>query len=317
MNRVFILGAGFSYYLSGGQFPMMELLGENIKNKFDWISQYCNEKHYKRFDLERLLTDLELDYATKHISDILDFLREQFDLRKIDDSKKSKAENICSKLFKENDSIMTFNYDCLLEHILWIIKYWSPNGGYGEEISVFPLDRIKNPCNIILLKLHGSINFNIEKTHPNGNAKYSEPYISDEIFPGTHAIIGDKPNSNIEKSSIVLPSYIKLFGSDRSSIRIWHEAIEKIKKADTLIIIGYSFPKADILTRFLLSFLESKSNKKIKIIILNTKKEKERIKQQIWELGQFGYDVEWNMDLDITDADYCELVNVLKNHQYN
>lgn len=58
-GRVFILGAGFSNYLSEDHFPVMKTLNTEIQSEFPWLKKY-NLKDIE-FDIERTLTYLELD----------------------------------------------------------------------------------------------------------------------------------------------------------------------------------------------------------------------------------------------------------------
>ena len=72
-----------------------------------------------------------------------------------------------TKLLKksnENDVFITFNWDTLLDRVLWESKLWSPVDGYGIKFAAFynnkwqytlDLDKSK----VKLLKLHGSTNW--------------------------------------------------------------------------------------------------------------------------------------------------------------
>lgn len=211
----------------------------------------------------------------------------------------------------EKDAIITFNYDCLLEHILWKLTFWSPNGGYGNSpglnmLSGFGSEIERNPKDIIILKPHGSLNF---EEISNNCDTYLQPWISDKLFPNIHS----KWNRESEMPPIVLPSFVKMFGGNRTFIYIWHEAIEKIRKADIITAIGYSLPKSDTTARFLLSFLNADEFKarginKLKVGILNKGSDAQAIKEQITALGRFGTDdVEFNVFDEADEDDYSEL----------
>lgn len=72
-----------------------------------------------------------------------------------------------TKLLKksnENDVFITFNWDTLLDRVLWESKLWSPEDGYGIQFAAFYNNKWQNTLNlgnskIKLLKLHGSTNW--------------------------------------------------------------------------------------------------------------------------------------------------------------
>ena len=329
MNRVFILGAGFSYHISGGQFPLTFQLGKEMRQGLSGLSSFIAEKNISSVNLERILTELDLDLQEendtrkqrklkKYISDIRIFLKNRLSLEKIEESQKGKAEKLCAKLFIDNDSIITFNYDCLLEHILWRLKYWSPNGGYGEKLGInhYGTQVIPNPKNIVILKLHGSLNFGEVSTERD---TLWAIWTSNDLFPEIYSNLGD----STQMPAVVLPTFTKLFGTHRNSMYLWHEATERVKKADIIAIIGYSLPRSDTMVRLLLSFLNADIFKRkvdrLKIAILNKGLEQnERVQRQIEEVGQFGYeDIEWRLFSEANNNDYINLSNWIEREKHH
>ena len=57
MNRVFVLGAGFSKHISQGRFPVMGELASELRQRFDWLASLTAGVN---FDLEKLLTWIDL-----------------------------------------------------------------------------------------------------------------------------------------------------------------------------------------------------------------------------------------------------------------
>ena len=331
-KRLFILGAGFSYHISGTIFPIMVQLVEDMKNKNPKLFLYLQKKNIRTDNLERMLTELDLELQNETettekvllndcISYMKSYLKNVLSIDKVNITQIENAKILCSELFNHGDTIITFNYDCLLEHILWkILNKWTPYGGYGN-FSTYVLNGNtiikKNPQNIVILKLHGSLNFTEEKFSPES---YLGIYIPKKIIMSTknhrldRLIAVNAKIDNAENPYIILPSYIKRFGTTRTSIKLWHEAIDVVRKSEIIIIIGYSFPTSDAMSRLLLSFLNIENGKKLKIIILNNgDKDTEHVKNQIIEVGQFGYDhVAWKLFSHTTDNEYENLSSYLK-----
>src|SRR6266478_3596424 len=82
--------------------------------------------------------------------------------------------DILTKL-KKGDSILTFNYDLLIEESVRTTEVWTPVGGYGDKVFGVRSEWCQNwltkrkgtsttQSNIRLLKLHGSVNWTVYKT---------------------------------------------------------------------------------------------------------------------------------------------------------
>lgn len=297
----------------------MAQLGHEFKEQHTWTSSYFPEGSTASANLESLLTRLDLDLQDERdsgrrelleerASDIKIFLRRRLSLDGIEDAQIEKAKSLCSRLFADGDTIINFNYDCLLEHILWKLNFWSPNGGYGQspklnDLSSYGSQIEKNPKGITILKPHSSLNFEEVKTDRD---VYLQPWLTDRLFPGINA----HWNEEAETPPIVLPSFVKIFGQNRTLMYIWHEAIEKIGNADIIIMIGYSLPKSDAMARFLLSFIcarefKARGIEKLRVGILSKGSHARHGLDQIIDVGQFGEDDIQPLVLDVAnDADY-------------
>jgi hypothetical protein len=112
-----------------------------FERNFDWLREYLDGGH---FDIERALTLLDLqaqsateperrDTIRRRRNDVKSFLVQRLDVRGVGADNLDQARQICKSLFALGDRIITFNYDWLLERVLWDLKLWSPNGGYGTS----------------------------------------------------------------------------------------------------------------------------------------------------------------------------------------
>lgn len=111
--------------------------------------------------------------------------------------------NLISKMNK-SDSIITFNWDCLIDRSLFETKKWSPMLGYGIEAKNFyygsgwvnKLEQ-KTECKTKLLKLHGSTNW-IKKYTTLSSKGMVESYLSKEEATLNVYIGADGPYSTYD-----------------------------------------------------------------------------------------------------------------------
>lgn len=164
-ENIYLLGAGFTKAVNS-KAPLNCDLLETIVSKGAEKLSFYREK-YKTDDIERLLTQFDLDsFADEQIrkdrreieSEISAFFSD-YRFPVLNDKIPSWLEIFSVDLLKENDSIITLNYDCLLEGVLDYLGVWTPRDGYAR-ISAFPTDSIlTNPKKITIHKIHGSENF--------------------------------------------------------------------------------------------------------------------------------------------------------------
>ncbi len=177
--------------------------------------------------------------------------------------------NKMSSFFKENDMIINFNYDLIVDQMLWSRKLWNPFDGYG-----FTFDRDGNKkipkSRIKMVKIHGSINWRSPDIffHPNLELAIDHPFKDKPLFEGLKI---PKSKYNKQKyrqyplySHIILPTFAK------SPQYIWEmqlikNAINFCRKAEEIYILGYSVPDADYITNLL--FFEINKEAKINIIL--------------------------------------------------
>jgi hypothetical protein len=297
IERIFILGAGFSKAIRGDEVPLrkgQKGLFERLK-----IPEEIKDR-YKTDDIEIFITELDREIFRlkdnepnkKEYKNLRDNIKQQIvkifynllDLNKYTNVAKKFGEKL-----RCNDIIITFNYDVFLEQYLCEkLKIWSPFGGYGPivrcEVPSNHGNENSNKKNIIILKPHGSINF-IEVPILDIN---KEEYtwigleIRQEIFPSLNCNISYGLGQG--SCALILPTYFQQ-SFPVQFLKLYHLAEELIKKTKK-IIIGYSLPPEDAKANELFSFIEPNKyieNREILIINGNDSEiTKKRIEKMIW-----------------------------------
>lgn len=149
------------------------------------------------------------------------------------------------KTVARRDTIISFNYDCLIDHTLRQhgSDKWNARYGYGFNLGSHGT-KLKGDANwqperpaprastIKLLKLHGSLHFQIKepaKQAPRVQLK-SRPYTQQQ---GTMHF------------TIIPPEANKQF--DHGVFRnLWKQAGIAIHRSNTVVLIGYSLPPTDL-----------------------------------------------------------------------
>lgn len=192
----------------------------------------------------------------------------------------------------ECDNIITFNYDLVLEQLLWGTGIWSPLDGY---VGVSEFEKVKDKNKLVeanriaqltIHKMHGSINWqklDEYRTSSSNTIVIGLDNLEHQAFhfDDIGNILGRHPE-NVEfvgryEPGWILPSFIKPFES-KEFYHIWQSAIRAISATEELVIIGYSFRPEDSNAFLLLSMLPAKC----KIILVDPKYEemKERLESK-------------------------------------
>ncbi len=192
---------------------------------------------------------------------------------------------MAKQLFKDNDEIITTNYDCFLEGLLDYYNIWHTRKGYANVcdpswMSNSPETK-ENPKGIKFYKIHGSENFrecNIFDDKGETKQTMIGFIINENIYP-----VSGK-NSNLGwvekycKECIIAPSFIKTFYPQIERMMIG--ALQAAAKAKNFVIIGCGLrPEDSFLWLLVTAFLHSPENGKIIIDDPCA----ERIKDKIWE----------------------------------
>lgn len=149
-----------------------------------------------------------------------------------------------NEILLPEDVILTFNYDCVLD---WHLKKygndkWNARYGYGFRLGSGghrlkgehiwqPDKRATKKKTVLLLKLHGSLHFRVER-----------PDEEDcEVRLKTRPYTYQGRGMNF---AIIPPEYVKRF--DKGVFRdIWNRAFRALANCENLVFVGYSLPQTD------------------------------------------------------------------------
>ncbi len=318
-KTVFILGAGASYSHSNKEFPLINDIFKVAKQLFvtplmddinvlnlnyECVENYINNNFNKsildsrqKLDIEDILTNLEIDIEKTKSND-LQIIRDSvitiilatfFKLTsKSDHYKKNGEYFLFLNKLKDNDTIITYNWDLLLDNILdrekLIIKI-KDRELYENDIKntrrkqylrmLMDLSAYRDYHNFRInapyeqyhsegyyLKLHGSIDWLYCPNEDCGS--YSK------VFPLNNIIAEYKCRecSSKMKHLIIPPILNKNYSSFPFIKKLWNIALEEFTSADELVIWGYQLPPTDFYNKWL---FRQKSDKLKKVIIINPK----------------------------------------------
>jgi len=148
------------------------------------------------------------------------------------------------------DTVVTFNYDVIIEESFETAEFWTPLGGYGEDVHGHKLDwarkwfdtrgKTSKKSKILLLKLHGSLNWVL----------YRNKQV--RIKPRPYVVRTRNGNPVRDKSSILPPGWNKQIDKNPYN-DLWRLTRLRLEKCKSLVIIGYSLPETDLLARGLIA----------------------------------------------------------------
>jgi SIR2-like domain len=166
--------------------------------------------------------------------------------------KKSKIHKDILRMFRNGDTVITFNYDLVIEESFPSAKLWNPVDGY--KIKTYGKTRgwtkrwledrkyeEGTKSQIRLLKLHGSLNWEL---YPTGTAI--------RLKPRPYLVSTRSGKTRFEKILILAPGWKKEINKNPYK-QFWRTARLQLEKCKTLIILGYSLPETDLLAQSLLA----------------------------------------------------------------
>ena len=159
---------------------------------------------------------------------------------------------------KQSVSIITFNYDIAVDFALNESSYISYNYGFEEEKS--------NKDDIVLLKLHGSINwgkcFKCQKILPwklgiylmghGVSVGYEGKEVSIPIGSQLHEY-EHCPGYFLHNEPVIIPPTWDKFYHRNKISQIWKKAASELSEAANIFVIGYSYPETDAFFKYLYS----------------------------------------------------------------
>ena len=239
-------------------------------------------------DIESMITDLDLgrgafgaveeDNRRAIVGRIREGVRAYF--KSIHDSRREAPLYAAfANAIVKGDVVVTFNYDTALENELVQRSKFCVRDGYGFTVNWDEPD-----SDVLVLKPHGSINWN--GLLFGGNQGFGgfttvlgpQPFIDNadrDLFNyPDRALDKSFPGGGVRGSAVtlVLPTYEKRF-SVRTSVgnewasfyeSLWSKAAESLQLSDRIVIIGYSLPIADRLSRAVLLW---SANKRAEVLI--------------------------------------------------
>ena len=306
-KTVFILGAGASYSHSNKEFPLindifktakelglLSIIGENEFNTlYQDIRDYIKKKFGKdifdsrqKMDIEEILTILEIDIE-KIKNNKLQIIKDQIisiilmTFYRLTLKSNYYEENgdyyLLLNQLDEDDTIITYNWDVLLDNILGrkkLIEKIKIRELYERDVENTPKKQYVNMLmdlsayrdyhnfKIItpyekyhskgyFLKLHGSIDW---LYCPNKDCGLYSKVIPQNKIVGEKYFIADYKCSECSsrmKHLIIPPVLNKNFSSFPFIKKLWNIASEEIQIADKLVIWGYQLPPTDFYNKWL------------------------------------------------------------------
>lgn len=173
------------------------------------------------------------------------------------------------------DCLISFNYDCLIDYALKLTagSKWDARTGYRlpADLRIEGADywtgravsrRMKRRPSIRLLKLHGSINWQLPSSS-GGSVRLKQRLHQQNGTP---------------RFSIIPPVWNKAFGSEATSAvyrHIWEEAARAIAKADSIVVVGFSFSATDLYAQSLFRTAVRK-NRRLRLLVIATPSQETR-----------------------------------------
>lgn len=138
------------------------------------------------------------------------------------------------------NTLISFNYDTVVEETLTKLNLGF-SYGFGPKTVNYKTQHLKlSNDNLKLLKLHGSINWGRQTNATTGGAgKLS-------IFDSYADV-----RSNRAIPDLIPPTWRKVFDGNLEGL--WVHALEAIKTATQIIVIGFSVPETDLHFKYLLA----------------------------------------------------------------
>jgi len=178
-------------------------------------------------------------------------------------------------LLDPGDIVITFNYDSTVERVFLELGKWTFSDGYGTDL-VFQQDNYDTtpvtfpPSKVKILHLHGAVGWyakpvfsptfdlSVEGGGAIAREALSAAPLETEIALdplllqglGIYNVDASLPRRPPDEYQIMLhPSFLKEYGGEnrRSRIftRLWRTALDALRNADEVTVIGYSLPPAD------------------------------------------------------------------------
>jgi hypothetical protein len=288
-GTVFVLGAGFTKAFLpraplveddyGARALLAEIQGGEFQHARTILEEELSLCGNGNINVERLMTRLEgrMPYDVEHRAEKqLDFLHSAIaqrfvkrirDARESGDFQQAELHMFVAHVITNEVHCITFNYDELLDNGLCelrgdydVIPRWNPDRGYGfpcrsSDTCVRDAPRLRGPSSMLLLKLHGSLNWRVPlgygKPYPLEVVRHHEEWFN--CHPNEPKIPLAIIESVLEREPVLIPPVLsKTALVEQPILRfLWSRAYEALSEAKRVVFIGYSMPMTDISTGYL------------------------------------------------------------------
>jgi hypothetical protein len=276
MSTVYVLGAGASKHVG---YPLASTMGVEI---LAWMSSHERYRDTAESIREMFGDAPNIEDVISKLEDVIILLEgsDKFDDRvrrttaahqrakigevipiwftEIHTNTAPAYQQFAEKVVEPGDVIITFNYDDSLERELKRVAKWDISKGYAFQIG--PL---QTRSEVIVLKLHGSMNwlvsiFNGITSGSFAIGGYSSlgelPCVATDYlrYLGYDEMLGTFPGGGAFPS-LILPGRVKVFhfgtsfGAEHKEFfdTLWFQAAAALKRAEKLVLCGYSLLPVD------------------------------------------------------------------------
>ncbi len=278
-KTIFLLGAGFTK-AAVPHSPLNTELLEAISTSGGLVLDRYKDK-YRINDIEKLLTQIDLDAIENFeikkdrtaINAEISAYFSEFRFSEINSGIPSWLETFALSVLRQNDSIVSLNYECFLEGALDSLGVWTPNGGYAKINNPLADSIPDNPRNVLIYKIHGSENF-VESSVLGKNPGQTGIgfHIDATIYPksGAHSYLGG--GAKEAKPYIIAPSFVKIPHVDIAAMML--DLLRVAEAARNFVIIGCGMrPEDSFLWLLLTRFLNKTANPRHRLILLSPSSE--------------------------------------------
>jgi hypothetical protein len=167
------------------------------------------------------------------------------------------------------DSIITFNYDLVLERELEKRRI-RPAYHCGQNADYYPRAFADPAIQMNVLKLHGSINWAVCKECKRLHFMPYQDYRLSALM--NYSCTQHCNRTNCLEVLIVPPTWNK--GTEEPFIKsVWTQALKELMSAGRIFIIGYSFPETDQFFKFMLGLALAHNNDLVEVYIVNNRED--------------------------------------------
>lgn len=279
-----------------GVFTFNDLIEKCLVYEKDYKLDQMIEEHSRgRFDTNKYRTNV-LCAREKFHEDFVKIKKgiEKYFLKLLNETKNPDPDDYIHRMLDDKSTVITTNWDALVEFYLWNKKKWHPSGGYGFDIEIDDADCFESTVKV--LKLHGGIGWRKTKLPGEDESKSKSDnkitvckeflnWLCERNSGSIESLLFGMKDKNSSKQDgfdepfMQFPTYAKEIEQEQL-VQIWSLASQALEECSEISFVGYSLPSSDTHVRALLLPLRNrvKSNK-VKVKIITGKEYKETIER--------------------------------------